>query len=168
MPWVYLLAGRYALYYTWAAYIPCIIALFVLLQQQVKCLKTVTSVLVLCSVSYFVFSGNHNNWKKIDLHREADARNMQDIASLNIADDESIYIPYEWYYYLALRNSHLYFRGSGRYVKRMKRMVLSSDKEIEDWNRNLELEYMYDIGSRKVYKVLGDYGKNSLKDIEKQ
>ena len=93
---------------------------------------------------------------------------MQDIASLNIADDESIYIPYEWYYYLATRNSHLYFRGSSRYVKRMKRMVLSSDMEIEDWNQNLELEYMYDVGSRKVYRVLGDYGKNTLKDIEKQ
>jgi len=47
-------------------------------------------------------------------------------------------------------------------------MVLSSDMEIEDWNQNLELEYMYDVGSRKVYRVLGDYGKNTLKDIEKQ
>ena len=92
---------------------------------------------------------------------------MENIEAMDIADDEAIYIPYSWYYYLAPRNNHLYFRGSGRYVKRMKRMVLSSEEEIEEWQKKLEIEYMYDIGNRKVYRVLGDYGKNILKDVEK-
>lgn len=167
MPWVYLLAGRYALYYTWAAYIPCIIALFILLQQQIKHIKIATVVLVLCSLTYYVFSGNHSNHKKIDWHHEKDQINLSEIASLQIDDDESVYIPYKWYYYLAPRNNHLYFRGSGRYVKRMKRMVFSSEEEIEEWQKSLEIEYIYDIGSRKVYRVLGDYGNNILKDVEK-
>ena len=166
MPLAYILAGRYVAYYTWAAYIPCIVALFVLIQKQIRHIKAITFVIVVISLCNFVFSGNHQTCKKIDIYRKADNVNLQDIAQLQITDDEAIYIPYEWYYYLAPRNSNLYFRGSGRYVKRMERMVLSSEEEICEWQKNLDLEYMYDVGTRKVYHVIGDYGKNMLKDKE--
>ena len=167
MPWVYLLAGRYALYYTWAAYVPVVISLFVLMQNHNKIHRWLTPLLCCISVCWFLFSGNHTNFKKPDFKHLADKTNMADIDAMNIADDEAIYIPYSWYYYLAPRNNHLYFRGSGRYIKAMKRMVLSSEEEIEEWQKSLEIEYMYDIGSRKVYRVLGDYGRNILKDVEK-
>ncbi|MBQ7191821.1 MAG: glycosyltransferase family 39 protein [Paludibacteraceae bacterium] len=168
MPWAYILAGRYVSYYTWAAYIPCIVALFILMQQQVKHIKIATPILVVLSLSYFIFSGNHQTFKTIDLHRVADQKNISDIEQLQIGNDEAIYIPYAWYYYLTERNNHLYFLGSGRYVKAMKRMVLTTEEEIQNWQKAFELEYIQDIGNRKVYRVLGDYGNNTLKDTEKQ
>ena len=162
MPWVFMLAGRYATYYTWVAYVPCCIALFVLL-KRFNCGKIIAPIVAVSILVWFYFSPDHQNLKRIDFHREIDAMNLKDIEAAKIVNTESTYIPYAWYYYLAPANDKLYFKGSGRYRKDMKKMILD-DSETKYWNETLELEYLFSIGDRKVYKVIGDYGKNILKD----
>ena len=162
LPWIFILAGRYPWYYTWAAYIPCLISFCVLIEQY-HLEKILSPILCVGMCVWFCFSPDNQNRKRIDIHRLVDKQNLQNIEAARIDPNESTYIPYEWYYYLAPYNNKLYFEGSGRYPKDMSKMILSTPQEISAWSNLFELEYQYDIGSYKVFRVLGDRGQNILK-----
>ena len=162
IPWFFILAGRYPWYYTWAAYVPCLIS-FCVLSEKYQ-LENILSPIICVSVCvWFCLSPNNQNRKRIDVYREVDKNNLQNIEAAKINPNESTYIPYEWYYYLVRKNNKLYFEGSGRYPKDLTRMILTTPLEIDTWGDLLELEHLYDIGRYKVYRVLGDRGRQFLK-----
>lgn len=161
IPWVFLLAGRYTTYYTWAAYIPCCYSVFVLL-QVLKVDKFFTPIIAGCMLIWFCVSPRAV-YKRIDFDHTVDKRNMEDISLAKIKDNEPVYIPYEWYYYLAPKNENLFFYWSWGFPKSMKKMVVDESEE-DKISKMFELEYSYSIGKRKVYSVAGDYGQNILQD----
>ncbi|MCQ2324571.1 MAG: glycosyltransferase family 39 protein [Paludibacteraceae bacterium] len=162
IPWVYVLAGRYATYYSWAAYVPCIIALFVLL-QNIEIEKILVPLLCIGMVTWFIISPQYSDLKRVDFKRDIDTQNLKDIAAVQINPNEATYIPYKWYYYLATSNNNLYFQGSSKYPKIMTKMILRDEQEITEWGKVLELEYVCDIRQYKLYKVLGDREQHFLK-----
>ena len=154
-PWFFILAGRYAWYYTWVAYLPCLIA-FCVWVERTHTQRLLVPVVCVGMCVWFCLSPSYRDRKRIDFRHEVDAQNMRDIEAAHINSQESTYVPYKWYYYLAPTNGNLYFEGSGRYPKDMTKMVLSTPDEISYWNSVLYMEHLYDIGNYQVYQVLGD------------
>lgn len=161
-PWVYIVAGRYAWYYTWAAYVPILVSFCVLI-EKVGVEKIVSSLLCIGMCLWFTLSPEYKDRKRLDFRHVIDEQNLCDIRSAGISPRESTYIPYKWYYYLAPTNNKLYFEGSGSYPKDMTKMVLSSPKEVEYWGNILELEYQYKVGSYGIYRVLGEKSNGFLR-----
>ena len=162
LPWFYILAGRYSWYYTWAAYVPCLISFCVLIEHT-HSEKVLAPLVCLGMVVWFCFSPDFQDRKRVDFRHEIDAQNLRDIEAAEIDPNESVYVPYKWYYYLAPTHDKLYFKGSGRYPKDMTKMVLSTTKEVDQWCNTLELEYLYNIDTLQVYRVVGDRGSHILK-----
>ena len=161
-PWFFILAGRYAWYYTWVAYVPCLAA-FCLLVGRSSVQRVLGPMVCVGMCVWFCLSPSYRDRKRIDFRHEVDAQNLRDIKAAQISNQESTYVPYQWYYYLAPTNDKLYFEGSGRYPKDMTKMVLSTPDEISYWNSVLEMKHLYDVGTYKVYQVLADKESYILK-----
>lgn len=161
-PFVFALLGRYASYYTWTSYVFCCIAFFDLLQHS-RIKEIGAWISVICIIMWFTLTPAHREFKRIDFCRAVDKQNIKDIQAANIDYTESIYIPYQWYYYLAPITDKIYFSGSGYYPKDMTKMVFSTSQERDHWVKTLDLEYLYNIGTKEVWGVRGDRGQNILR-----
>ena len=152
-PFIYVLAGRYVMYYTWAAYIPAIIAL-VLLLEQLKTKWLSLSVGVLMLVWFFV-SPNNFVLQSLDFTHDRDKQNIEDIAKVQIDPNVPTCIPYSWYYYVVNDNENIYFQGSGAYPENMRVIIYAQDEYNEEkfMNRYL-LRERCRIGNKIVYDII--------------
>ena len=150
-----LLIGRYAYYYTWGAYIPLIIFLTAL-TNQIPWRKYIYPLVVIgIAVCLYVHSPN-SDFIRWDAKRVIDKQHMHEIEVADIQDNETVYIPYEWYYYIAERSENFYAYWSFRYPVTMKKMILSTDKELREWGQRLDLELIEQVGIYRIYKVTGE------------
>ena len=103
----------------------------------------------------------------MDIHHTIDAKNKEDIAKVNIHPDESVYIPYKWYYYLIKENPNLFFEGSGIYPKNLSKLIISTQSEYEHWNSMLYIEQIEQVSNYKVFVVKGQKNPYILKELPK-
>ncbi len=155
VPIVFILIGRYAYYYTWAAYIPALIAFLRVIYdyQNKKMLYAISAV----GMSMWLWLASPNLFfMRFDPERRIDKQHLEEIKMADILPNETVYIPYEWYYYLAKENKNLYAYWSCRYPVTMSKMIISNEHELAEWEQRLELEYVKSVGKYQIYKVLGD------------
>ncbi len=155
VPICFVIIGRYAYYYTWAAYIPAMIAVIGIVYDLVN--KKLIYVLLAIGMCVWLGLASPNLFfMRFDPDRTIDKMHRHEIEVADIQPNETVYIPYEWYYYLAEENENLYAYWSFRYPKTMTKMVFSNDQELAEWEQRLELEFVEQVGIYKIYNVLGD------------
>lgn len=161
VPIGFIIIGRYAYYYTWAAYIPALIA-FVRIIFDYKSKNTLYIIAAIGMFVWLIFASPSMFFMRFDTERRIDKQHSEEIKIADIQPDETVYIPYEWYYYLAKENKNLYAYWSFRYPVTMTKMIISNDQELAEWEQRLELEQVEQVGKYKIYKVLSDRGSGYL------
>lgn len=154
-PIVYVLAGRYPVYYTWGAYVSGIVALaicFNLLKFPIQ--KIIP---VVCLLLWFTLNPSmRNKYGTFDPNRLIDAKNISDIEKANLDPTEPVCIPYEWYYYVVDWNENIYFQASGAYPEDLSRIIYSpTDYNEEQLMNKYKLQETQRIGDKIVYKIIG-------------
>lgn len=152
-PFVYILAGRYVLYYTWAAYIPCIISI-TMLAEQFKHQWIHFGAGVLMALWFCVDTGPMIT-RNIYHARECDRKNIENIAKAQINPDIPTCIPYSWYYYVIEDNENVWFQGSGAFPEDLS--VLICDKSMYSDRKLMDMFVLRErcrIGDKIVYDVL--------------
>ena len=152
-PLVYVLAGRYVSYYAWAAYIPCIIATILLLEQMhVQWLHICLGSLM---VIWFLFSPTNRVLKSLDFTHYKDKQNKKDICEAAIDPNVPTVIPYSWYYYVVEDNENIYFQASGLYPNDLGVIIYAPyEYNEEQFMNRYELKERCKIGNKIVYDIL--------------
>lgn len=123
-PLVFILMGRYAAYYCWAAFIPCIFSICSLL-SRIK-MKPLPGY-ILASVTVIALAMNFiSNWSDevvLDFKHEKDKANLEEIALAGLSPDEPAVIPYSWYYYVIEHDENVFFQYSGKYPETLTRVI---------------------------------------------
>ena len=152
-PFVYMLAGRYVLYYTWAAYIPCIVAV-VILGEQFKCRWIHFGLGTLMAI-WFCINQGPMIVQNISNSHERDKKNIEDIEKAQIDSNVPTCIPYSWYYYIIEQNENVWFQGSGTFPEDLAIIIcnkaMASDEKLL---APYELQERCRIGDKIVYDVL--------------
>lgn len=152
-PFVYVLAGRYASYYTWAAYIPCIIAV-VMLIEQLRAQWLLIGIGALMMVWFFVCPTNMVR-RSLDFNRQKDQQNIADIHAAAIDSNVPTVIPYSWYYYIVEENENIWFQGSGNWPKNISVIIYdASDYVNENFMNSHQLQERCRIGDKIVYDII--------------
>lgn len=152
-PFVYVLAGRYVIYYTWAAYIPCIIALSMLVEQfKYKWISFGISMLM---VVWFCVDAGPKITQNVFHAHERDQKNVADIEKAQINPDVPTAIPYSWYYYIIENNENVWFQGSGAYPEDLAVIIYSKSEYTEKkFMNSYELQERCRIGDKIVYDII--------------
>ena len=153
-PVVYVLAGRYTSYYTWAAYIPCVISLVILLEQlSLKWMHVGVGMLM---IVWFFASPNNRVLRSLDFFHEKDRQNMADIAAANIDPGVPTCIPYSWYYYIVEENENIWFQASGAYPDDLGVIIYDDLDYVNDrFMGSYTLEERCRVGHMIVYDIVG-------------
>lgn len=153
-PIVYVLAGRYTSYYTWAAYIPCIIALVILVEQlSLKWMHVGVGALM---VIWFFVNPYNRVLRSLDFNHEKDRQNIADIAVANINPNVPTCIPYSWYYYIVEGNENIWFQASGAYPDDLSVIIYAPDEyNEENFMNRYQLQERCRIGNKIVYDIIG-------------
>ncbi len=152
-PFVYVLAGRYVIYYTWAAYIPCIIAVILVIERlNIKWLPLCVGISMV--ILFFVSPYNYV-LRSLDFTHDRDKRNREDIAKAKIDPNVPTCIPYSWYYYIVDNNENIYFQGSGVYPDDLGVIIYAPNEDNEEkFMKRYELQERCIIGDRIVYDII--------------
>lgn len=152
-PFVYVLAGRYVLYYTWAAYIPCVIALVMVFEKMSA--KWLPLCMGIFMVVWFFVSPNNTTLRSLDFTHARDKQNSEDIAKAQIDPCVPTCIPYSWYYYIVNSNENIYFQGSGAYPDDLGVIIYAPNEYTEEnFMNSYELQERCRIGNKIVYDIL--------------
>ncbi len=153
-PLVYVLAGRYALYYTWAAYIPCVIAV-VMLTEQLK-QRWMHVGVGLLMVIWFGLENSSMLTYHIRHAHERDKKNIKDIEKAQINPDELTCIPSSWYYYVIEYNENIWLtETSAHFPEDMSVIICNKSKPLDEkLIESYELQERCQIGDKIVYDVI--------------
>lgn len=154
-PFFFVLAGRYPLYYTWAAYIPCIMAA-VMLVEELK-VKWVHIGLGAIMIGWFFIAPTNYTLQTIDFSQEKDKQILEEIKMAQINPEEATCIPYGWYYYVVNESENLWFQACGIYPENLKTIIYDPNdyNEVERFMDGYLLHERCRIGDKIVYDVEG-------------
>ena len=152
-PVIYVLAGRYTIYYTWAAYVPCIIAVVMLIEQlEWKWMHLGIGALM---IVWFFVSPSNSLLHALDFSKQRDQQNIADIQEANINPNVPTVIPYSWYYYVVEENENIWFQASGAYPDDLSVIIYDSNDYNEELFMNrYPLQERCRIGSKIVYDIV--------------
>lgn len=152
-PFVFTVAGRYPLYYTWAALIPCIVALVMVIEQTE--IKWLHLILGLSMAVWFCISPQNKRMRTLDWTHEQDKRNIEEIRQAQINPSEGTCIPYSWYYYIVEENDNIWFQTSRERLEDIKVIVYNPDDYNEDAFMDMfMLEERGRVGKKIIYNVV--------------
>lgn len=157
IPFIFILLGRYATYYAWTPFLPCICAFSIIVQKLNSKLMYIIPILGI--TIWFVMCKGYPNQRNFDFSKTKDSEMLNEIKKADIKPQESCLIPYSWYYYLINDNENLFFPGSGFMPDNLSRMILcppySELESMVPWleYKNKSIRYLYDIGDKKVFSV---------------
>lgn len=152
-PIVYVLAGRYTSYYTWAAYIPCIIAMVMLVERL--CTKWLHIGVGALMVIWFFVCPMNILLNSLDFSKQKDKQNIADIKAVAIDSSVPTVIPYSWYYYVVEENENIWFQASGAYPEDLAVIIYAPDEYNEEKFMNrYKLQERCQIGNKIVYDIL--------------
>lgn len=152
-PLIYVLAGRYVSYYTWAAYIPSIIAITLLL-GHLRAEKLFMGISCLMAL-WFFYTPTNSVLKSLDFSKQKDKQNIADIQVAAIDPSIPTVIPYSWYYYIVKENENIWFQASGAYPDDLAVIIYAPNEYNEEQFMNrYVLQERCRIGNKIVYDII--------------
>lgn len=155
IPIVYVIAGRYPIYYTWGAYVCGILALAICFSSFKYAITKIVPIIGL--LLWFVINPSmRSRYGVFDPTRSVDSKNLSDIATANLDPNIPVCIPYEWYYYVVDWNENIYFQASGAHPNDLSKIIYSpTDYNEEKFMNKYELKETQRIGNKIVYEIVG-------------
>lgn len=154
LPSLYVVMGRYTLYYTWGVYVISICTLFILL-EYVRRDFMLSSLLCASTFVYFWSFPHNKNYVKFDFGKSINAKYASDIECIGVDTTKYTVVPYEWYYFLNETHPKLYFYF---HSQPCVEEIICPPKEEKYWREQYEIEEILRTDNYCKFKVVSYKG----------
>lgn len=154
MPLIFVLAGRYTSYYTWASIVPLVLALSIAADNYKG--SAYFSLIGACAtmLSFFYSPIIDRRW---DWHGDLDRELKVQVqaASPYIQKDWCVVLPHKWYYYVINDDENLWYYSTPGFASDLKYVLYKSDDycEFERFDARFQMHSIDTIENVVVYQI---------------